>query len=167
MLPPPPEGLRHWRPDDAPALEAAWADRDITRWNQPPEGLDAAAWIAGVEQRWARRLAVDLVIEPRDGWTGPRDGVAGEVGLSGFTADPARAELGVWVARAHRGRGVASAAVPVVSRWALDQLGLAQLWARTDPANVAADALFAGLGWDRLGAADGTVIWSATTAVLR
>src|SRR3546814_7290941 len=63
VLPTPPEGLRHWRADDAPALETAWADPEITRWNRPPEGLDAGTWIAGVEQRWARRLALDLAIE--------------------------------------------------------------------------------------------------------
>lgn len=160
MLPTPPEGLRHWRPEDAPALEAAWADPDIARWNPPPDGLDAAEWIAGAEQRWARRLALDLVITPD---------VAGEVGLSAFTTDPARAELGVWVAAPHRRSGAARRAVEAVTAWALDASGLAldQLWARTDPANVAAEALFDRLGWDRLGASGGMTIWSTTTAVLR
>lgn len=166
MLPTPPEGLRHWRPEDAPALAAAWADPDVTRWNQPPAGLDPATWIAGTEARWARRLALDLVIES------PQGLVAGEVGLSGLTTDPARAELGVWVAARHRRRGLASAAVRAITTWALDPDGLAldQLWARTDPANVAAEALFARLGWHRLGTSGGSTdktIWSATTVVLR
>lgn len=166
MLPTPPEGLRHWRPDDAPALEAAWADPDIARWSPPPAGRDAAAWIAGIEPRWDRRLALDLVIVPPDEQRGR---VGGEVGLSGFTTDPARAELGVWVAARHRRTGLASGAVRAVTAWALDPDGLAldQLWARTDPANAAADALFDRLGWDRLGASGGRSIWSATTAVLR
>lgn len=180
MLPTPPEGLRHWRPDDAPALEAAWADPDITRWNQPPDGIDAGRWIAGVEVRWTRRLALDLVIVPPDERADRRvrvagrhertdPAVAGEVGLSSFTADPARAELGVWVAAPHRRTGLARSAVHAVSRWALDPGGLAldHLWARTDPANTAAEALFARLGWDRLGGSGGMTIWSATTAVLR
>lgn len=189
MLPRPPEGLRHWRPEDAPALQSAWADPDITSWNPPPAGLDAATWIAGVEERWDRRLALDLVIvspaertdrsvrvpggnERTDRSVGPTARVAGEVGLSGFTTDPARAELGVWVAARHRRRGLASAAVRAVTAWALDPDGLAldQLWARTDPANVAAEALFARLGWDRLGTSGGSTdktIWSATTVVLR
>ncbi|MFP5577828.1 MAG: GNAT family N-acetyltransferase [Acidimicrobiia bacterium] len=160
MLPTPPEGLRHWRPDDAPSLEAAWSDPDIARWNPPPASLDAAAWIAGVDDRWARRLALDLVITP---------GVAGEVGLTGFTADPARAELGVWVAARHRRTGLASGAVRAVTAWALDPGGLVldQLWARTDPANSPARALFEGLGWDRLGTSGGRTIWSATAALLR
>ena len=163
MLPTPPEGLRHWRLDDAPALDAAWADPDITRGNPPPAGLGAARWIAGVEVRWARRLALDLVITTPDG------AVAGEVGLSGFTTDPARAELGVWVAAPHRRAGLARSAVQTVAGWALDPDGLAleHLWARTDPANTAAEALFTSLGWDRLGASGGMTIWSATAVLLR
>lgn len=161
MLPTPPEGLRHWRPDDASALEAAWTDPEITRWNQPPDGLAAATWIAGVEARWERRLALDLVIAGADGEVG------GEVGLSGFTTDPARAELGVWVAAPHRRAGLATEAVRAVTTWALTELGLDQLWARTDPANTAAEGLFAGLGWDRMGSSGDMTIWSATTAVLR
>jgi RimJ/RimL family protein N-acetyltransferase len=171
VLPTPPEGLRHWRPDDAPALEAAWADPEITRWNRPPEGLDASTWIAGVEARWLRRLALDLVIVPPDHERDERyeRRVAGEVGLSGFTTDPARAELGVWVAAAHRRTGVARRAVDTVAAWALDAdgLGLDQLWARTDPDNAPAVALFEGLGWDRLGSSGGRTIWSATAALLR
>jgi RimJ/RimL family protein N-acetyltransferase len=158
VLPTPPEGLRHWRADDAPALAAAWSDPEITRWNEPPPDLDPARWIAGVEDRWARRLALDLVIEPD---------VSGEVGLSGFTTDPVRAELGIWVGAQHRRSGVATGAVETVARWALTDLGLDQLWARTDPTNRAAEALFERVGWDRRGVAGGKAIWSATTSVLR
>jgi RimJ/RimL family protein N-acetyltransferase len=163
VLPTPPEGLRHWRSEDAPALDAAWADPDVTHWNQPPDGLEAATWIAGVEVRWERRLALDLVI------TTPGGAIAGEVGLSGFTTDPARAELGVWVAAPHRRSGVARSAVQTVTSWALDPVGLALelLWARTDPDNTAAEALFTSLGWDRLGASGGMTIWSATAVLLR
>jgi len=161
VLPSPPEGLRHWRPEDAAALADAWADAAVTAWNPPPAGLDPAAWIAGTEARWVRRLALDLVIEADDG------GVAGEVGLTGFTPRPARAELGVWVAAGHRRAGVARRAVGAVTAWALGDLGLDQVWARTDPANHAAEALFRRLGWDRLGEGGGASIWSATRALLR
>lgn len=165
------------------ALAAAWSDPDITAWNEPPAGLDPATWIDGIEERWERRLALDLVIDV--------DGdVAGEVGLTNFTADPARAELGVWVAAAHRRRGVAHRAVDTVTHWALaptatsfrgtdpvpergirtpegEGLGLAQVWARVAVDNRPALALFAGLGWQRLGTRQGTAIWAATPAVLR
>jgi RimJ/RimL family protein N-acetyltransferase len=170
VLPSPPEGLRHWRADDAPALEAAWADPEIVRWNRPPDGLDAVAWIAGAEQRWDRRLALDLVVVPPpipDERSDRFARVGGEVGLQAFTRDPARAELGVWVAAPHRGRGMAARAVRSVAEWAFEDLALDQLWARTHPANEAAGALFARLAWDRLGTSDGMSIWSATATVLR
>lgn len=167
MLPTPPEGLHHWQPEDAPALEAAWADPEITRWNPPPDGLEAARWIAGVEQRWERRLALDLVVIREDGRTDRFARVAGEVGLSGFTADPVRAELGVWIAAPHRRSGLARRAVGDVSRWALTELALEQLWARTDPANAAAEALFDRLGWDRRGSSGGKTIWSTSAVLLR
>jgi [ribosomal protein S5]-alanine N-acetyltransferase len=182
VLPTPPEGLRHWHPDDAPALEAAWADPDITRWNPTPEGLSAARWIAGTEARWERRLALDLVVSPPDERTdGSRRStgrdertdrfarVAGEVGLAGFTTDPSRAELGVWIAAPHRRSGSATTAVRTVTAWALapDGLALDQVWARTDPANHAAAALFARLGWDPIGTSGRKRIWSATAVLLR
>jgi len=170
VLPRPPEGLRHWQPADAPALEAAWRDPEITRWNPAPGDLDAAAWIAGAEERWTRRLALDLVIEPppaRDVGTVPFEQVAGEVGFSSFTAGPARAELGVWIAPPHRRAGVATAAVATAAAWALDELDLDQVWARTDLANAAALALFAGLGWQRLGESGGKAIWSVARPLLR
>jgi len=163
VLPPPPEGLRHWRPEDAPALAAAWAEPSITAWNPPPPDLAPGDWIASAEDRWARRLALDLVIVAPDGGTG----VAGEVGLSSFTHEPGRAELGVWLAAEHRGVGLATTAVRTVTVWALADLGVDQLWARTDPANAPAVALFERLGWDRLGTAGGKTIWSATAALLR
>jgi RimJ/RimL family protein N-acetyltransferase len=55
--------LRPWRPADAPALAAAWADPDIARWTAVPEdrSVEAAArWIAGWDERRRRGLALDL-----------------------------------------------------------------------------------------------------------
>ena len=153
MLPTPPEGLRHWRLADAPALEAAWADPSIRLWNPPPESADAASWIMRCEERWSLGLSLDFVIDV-DG------AVGGEVGLRNFTTEPDRAELGVWVARPARGQGRATRSVQSVSEWALDELGLAQVWCRTAVDNERARALFARVGWDRLGVRDGRVIWS-------
>lgn len=153
MLPNPPDGVRHWRLTDAPALEAAWADPGIRLWNPPPENADAASWISRCEERWSLRLSIDFVIDV-DG------AVAGEVGLRNFTSEPARAELGVWVAEDHRRRGVARRSVSSVTTWAQEVLGLEQVWCRTAPANERARALFTHLGWTRLGDADGRTIWS-------
>lgn len=153
VLPKPPEGLRHWRLADAPALEAAWADPVIRLWTPPPENADAASWIMRCEDRWSLGLSLDLVIDVEGA-------VAGEVGLRNFTAEPSRAELGIWLASIHRGTGLARRSLRSVSDWARDELGLAQIWCRTAVDNEAAQALFAGAGWDRLGEHDGRVIWA-------
>ena len=154
MLPTPPEGLRHWRLADAPALEAAWADPTIRLWNPPPESADATSWIMRCEERWSLGLSLDFVIDV-DG------AVGGEVGLRNFTTDPARAELGVWIGHDHRAKGIAAASVTAVTTWAYDELGLAQVWCRTSTDNEAAHALFRSVGWNRLGEAGGRIIWAS------
>ena len=153
MLPTPPEGLRHWRLADAPALEAAWADPSIRLWNPPPESADAASWIMRCEERWAFRLSVDFVIDV--------DGeVAGEVGLRNLTAEPARAELGIWVAPQHRKRGLGVASVVRVTEWAHDELQLSQVWCRTAVGNADARSLFARASWMQLGTSDDRIVWA-------
>ena len=154
MLPTPPEGLRHWRLADAPALEAAWADPTIRLWNPPPESADAASWIMRCEERWSLGLSLDFVIDV-DGTVG------GEVGLRNFTTDPDRAELGVWIGPDHRSKGIAAASVGAVTTWAYDELGLAQVWCRTSTANEAAQALFRSVGWNRLGEVGDRIIWAS------
>lgn len=145
----------------------AWADPSITRWNPPPADRDlpaAEAWIEGWAARWRARIALDLVIAPAGE-------VIGELGLCRFSTGPARAEVGIWIDADHRGRGVAGDVLRRVGPWALAPdplgLGLTQLWARTAAANIAAEALFTGSGWSRLGEADHATIWVWPPTVLR
>lgn len=154
MLPNPPEGLRHWRLADAPALGAAWSDERVRLWNPPPASADPASWISRCDERWSLRLSLDFVIDV--------DGdVGGEIGLRNFTDDPARAELGVWVADGHRRRGLGAGAVARIAAWAPEVVGLEQLWCRTRPDNEAAIGLFTAAGWRPLGERDGYRIWSS------
>lgn len=134
--------LRPWRPDDAPALVAAWADPEIQRWTAVPpvaDGAYAARWIAGWEARRRAGLSLDLVVDVAGE-------VAGEVGLSSRDLDAATVALGWWVAPTLRGRGFATAAVGLVAEWCRAELGL-EPRAVVDPANraSAAVALAAGL----------------------
>ena len=153
MLPTPPEGLRHWRLADAPALSAAWADPTIRLWNPPPADADAPSWIMRCDERWSLRLSLDFVVDD-DG------AVAGEVGLRNFTDDPPRAELGVWIAADHRRVGLASRSVAAATDWAHEELDLEQVWCRTATGNEPAVGLFESLGWHRLGESGDHVIWS-------
>lgn len=146
-LPDAPPGFRWWTPDDVAALEEAWADETITRWNPVPAGADAARWIGGVEERWTRRLALDLVIDV-DG------AVAGEVGLSGLAPDRSRVELGFWVGARHRGRGLAATSIAAATAWAHDAMGFSIVWARTSAANEAAMATLRAAGFVEIGSVD-------------
>jgi RimJ/RimL family protein N-acetyltransferase len=146
---------------DAEALAAAWADPEIARWTAVPQDRSAAAarrWIVSEPERRARRLALDFVVGERE--------VLGEVGLTRF--DPqGRAELGFWLAPAARGRGLATAAVTEITRWALTDLRLTRVWARTAPGNARAAQVLVRAGFTRKGEAGGSIVWTADAASLR
>ena len=165
-LPDPPLGddaagvvLRPWSEDDAGALAAAWADPAVAGVTDVPAArtrADARAWIAGDSDRRAAGVALDLVV------AGRTDGeVRGEVGL--VVRDPVRrwAEVGFWIGSPYRGAGHATAAVRLITEWALGpELGLAQVYARVHRDNESAGAVLAGAGFERRGPTEGShVVW--------
>lgn len=167
--------MRPWgRPGDAAALASAWADPDIVgnSISRDDRGGDAARrWIAGdAERRW-RGVALDLVIEcerrgPSEDGADIGDasrphGVVGEVGLAHFDQQ-GRAEIGFWLTKAARGRGIASAAVGMVTHWVLDAGGLARhvLFARVAPTNDRAARVLSRTGYTHVGEASGYDIWA-------
>ena len=134
--------LRAWSSADAPSLVEAWRDPDIVRYNQvPAEPTEAKAlrWISGCAELVARGLSLDLVIES--------EGVAGEVGLSGFDARRRAALIGYWLLPASRGRGLATAAVQAMASWASVELGLETIVAKCAPLNVASHRVAANAGF--------------------
>lgn len=157
--------LRAWSPADAPALAAAWAEPDISRWTAVPGGAGAAGvgadraarWIAGEAERRRAGVALDLVVSPADG-----DAVWGEVGLAPIDWARRTAEIGFWIAPEVRGRGHARRAVGLLTGWALDHLALDRLVALVDPANVAAARAAGGAGLQPRGhLADGRGLWAS------
>ncbi len=151
--------LRPWVEGDARALATAWADPSLAAVADVPAACseaDAEAWIAGGPARRAAGVAIDLVVAGMDD-----DTVRGEVGL--VVRDPVRrwAELGFWVAPAFRGTGLATAAVGLVSDWALGpSLGFGQVYARVHRDNAAAEGVLAACGFERRGQAEGShVVW--------
>lgn len=110
--------LRPWRPDDAPALVAAWQDPSILAGSIPPDDrtpAGATRWIEGWELRRSSGVALDLVVaDPGD------DRVLGEIGLSRFDRTRRAAMIGWWTAAPERGRGIATRAVTTLVDWVLD-----------------------------------------------
>src|SRR5688500_5106968 len=93
--------LRPWRPDDAPALAAAWTDPEVrthTLVPQPADVATATRWIAGWAVRAEHGHALDLVVSGLDD-----DAVRGEVGLGPIDWPRRTAEIGFWIGLPHRG----------------------------------------------------------------
>lgn len=151
-LPQPPLGdgvitLRPWQAQDAPALVAAWADPAVARWSAPPARrslVDAKRWIAATPSFRSRRLALDLVVSS----IGPRPEVLGEVGLSSFDDDDGSAHIGYWIAAGHRGRGLATRAVRLITASALNRYGLHTVIATVDPGNRASQVVLRRAGYE-------------------
>lgn len=147
--------LRPWSVVDADALAAAWADPDIIRWTGVPEPSDTAAaarWLAGEADRRSRGLALDLVVD--------LDGVvAGEVGLAHIDADGRSADMGWWVAPAHRGQGLAVRAARLFARWALSELAIDSLTACCHPDNPASEAVARSVGFAPVGTTGELAVW--------
>ncbi|MCP5028383.1 MAG: GNAT family N-acetyltransferase [Actinomycetia bacterium] len=153
-------GLRPWRPTDAGALVAAWADIEIGRWTSIPPRTDRAyaqKWIRGEAERRELSLAIDLVVVP----LADPSQVWGEVGLwdmgpkTGSGSRIRQAEVGWWVGAEHRGHGVATRALLLFSAWALDALALGRLVARTQLDNPASTRVAEHAGFHLVGRVDG------------
>jgi ribosomal-protein-alanine N-acetyltransferase len=65
--------------------------------------------------------------------------------------DQANAQIGYWVKREARGRGVATRALGLVSRWAFEELGAGRVQLFTEPGNVASQRVAEKAGFVREG----------------
>ncbi len=77
----------------------------------------------------------------------------GSCGLRDVEGD--RAEIGYWVKREARGRGVATRAVRLVTEWGLGQVGLSRIQLQADVRNLASQRVAhkAGYRWQGEGPA--------------
>jgi len=97
----------------------------------PRDEQEAVPWLAGQDQGWRNGDWLTFAVLDADMTDGPapaRGSLAGHVALKnreagGRVGEKETAEIGFWTATAHRGRGVAPAAVRAVTAWAFDTLG--------------------------------------------
>lgn len=141
--------LRPWTDDDVPWLVAACNDPAITRWipviPSPYTEEDARAFIGG------RSRAVPEYSVPEHSYAIEVGGsLAGAIGMS-VNSMNYRGRIGYWIAAPARGHGVCTRALRVLSRWALDELGLRRLDLITDPDNVASQRVAEKVGFQREG----------------
>jgi RimJ/RimL family protein N-acetyltransferase len=142
--------LRRPGADDVPWITTACSDRELSRYTPgipyPYSQADGRAFIEHVGQGWAAGTGAAFVIADAatgDGW--------GTIGLHLYPADAELADVGYWLRREARGRGAATTAVRLVSRWAFAQLGIRRLNLISAPENAASQRVAERAGFTREG----------------
>lgn len=147
--------LRPWRLEDVPRVAEICRDPEISRWTRVPSPYTeehARSWIEQTIRDWDRREG-ESAFAVTDGGE-----VVGAIGLRLFEDEyTARGSIGYWVAADARGRGVATDALRIVSRWALRQLGLPRVELVTDPENRASQRVAEKAGFRQEGLLRGYV----------
>ncbi len=141
--------LRPFEPEDAPAVQAACDDPDVAHWiyglPTPYTLADAQWFIADARDRLLRNERARLAVT--DAASGE---LLGSASLDLFAGREA-AEIGYWVKREARRRGVALGAARLIADWAFGEVGVERLELLTYPGNHVSQALAARLGFAREG----------------
>jgi [ribosomal protein S5]-alanine N-acetyltransferase len=142
--------LRRLEFGDISWITAACCDRELSRYipaiPYPYAAADARAFIERAAHAWVKGSAATFVISQAPDGAG-----LGTIGLHLAAGDAGLAEVGYWLAREARGRGAATIAVQLVSRWAFTELGIERLSLQTAPANVASQRVAERAGFTREG----------------
>ncbi|HEY1566778.1 MAG TPA: GNAT family protein [Solirubrobacteraceae bacterium] len=109
---------------------------------RPPSGAELGRRVDGGQADRATGTGLWLTIV-----VAGHDDCIGQVEVHEVDWDHSRAELGVWTAPAHRGRGVAADALRLVGQWLLSECGMARVQLMTEPDNVAMVAAARGAGF--------------------
>jgi RimJ/RimL family protein N-acetyltransferase len=135
--------LRTWTEDDVNALVAGCNDPEVAHWvptiPHPYTRDDALAFIRGEVRDDHEAFAIEVGGE-----------VVGGIGI-GLNSHGYRAAIGYWVAAAHRGRGICTRALRLLTRHALEERRLQRVELITDPDNVASQRVAEKVGFGREG----------------
>ena len=132
-------------------MMAAYADPLIIRFSwthsRPYTEADARGFLS--EQESMRRRGAELhfaLVDPADA-----SAVPGSASLYAIDLEQRTAAVGYWLFPAARGRGIATAAVQLLARWAFDELAIARLELTCGPDNEASQRVAARCGFVREG----------------
>ena len=117
--------LRAFRPNDVPAIVAACQDPEIQRWIPlipvPYTEDDARGYVLMTLQSLQEGSSAELAIVDAAG-----DTLLGSIGIH-LGTNPRRRSIGYWVAPEARGRGVATRALRLMTRWGFERFGIERL----------------------------------------
>ncbi|MEX0665351.1 MAG: GNAT family N-acetyltransferase [Acidimicrobiia bacterium] len=151
--------LRPPREDDVDAITAAVQDPEIPRYTRIPSPYtrnDATQFVRAAIENWSggrlprvpagdAQIGLSFMIVDRSD-----DSLIGGIGTHD-SENPEVREIGYWVARDARRRGIATRAVRLLSRWAINELGLRRLELMTHVDNVASQGVAERAGFTREG----------------
>jgi RimJ/RimL family protein N-acetyltransferase len=128
--------LRSLAEEDVPAIVEALQDPEIPRWTSIPSPYteaDAHAFLRSAE-------AASAILEA---------GTGEFLGTIGWRWVDGNVQCGYWVKREARGRGVATRALRLLSRWAFEALGAARVQLLAEPENRASQRVAEKAGFRR------------------
>jgi len=134
---------------DVDAITAACQDPDIPRFTRVPSP-------------YARENGVEHVMKTARGWREGTEAVfvindaetgslLGSIGLMRLSEGPNVAEIGYWVEKSARRRGIATRAVKLVAHWGALDLGIQRIELMTRVENVPSQGVAARAGFTREG----------------
>jgi ribosomal-protein-alanine N-acetyltransferase len=141
-------GLRRWREADVECIRLAGTDPDISKGTTVPTAFNPAEGLAFIHRQWGRAQNGEGVSQAIVEVRGDR-----AIGLMwvALRPQPHVGGLGYWIVPPERGQGVATAAVRLVTPWALDGMGLRRLEAWVQPENVASQSVLRAAGFQQEG----------------
>ena len=99
---------------------------------RPPSGAELGRRVeAGLADRATGSAVWLTIVAPG------ADECRGQIDVHEIDWDHLRADLGIWVAPGHRGRGMAPDALRLTGRWLLEACGLKRVQLTTEPDNAA------------------------------
>ena len=126
-------------------------DPEFVRWTvdvpHPYAEADARSFVELADRAWDDGTRAVFAIA--DAETGSGLGVV-DLHLD-VRGEPGLASIGYWLLARARGRGLASRALRLLSRWALTELGVERLYLTTAPDNVASQRVAERAGFTREG----------------
>jgi RimJ/RimL family protein N-acetyltransferase len=138
-------GLRLWRDEDAPALITACQDPEIVRWlpviPSPYGEQEARDYLEQCRLNWELGEAFNFAIVDEPGH------LLGSIAMRVLRFRVGH--IGYWVVPDARRRGVASTALQLLCRWAIEEVGMKRLELMTDPDNLASQGVAERAGFRR------------------